>query len=63
MNINLRIKYIQMYRSRFDKIIIKLFKKVFLRYADRHLCEAQQGGVINNDQLHILDAQMKEDLK
>jgi len=62
MNIKLRVKYIQMYRKVFDKIVIKIFKSVFLRYADRHLTEAQNDGVINNNQLHTLDAQMKGDL-
>lgn len=57
-----RVKYIQARRSKFDKFVIKTFKNVFLRYADRHLAEAQMSGVINNEQLHTLDAQMKGDL-
>lgn len=62
METRLRVKYIQQNRSKFDKFIIKTFKNVFLRYADRHLAEAQMSSVINNVQLHELDAQIKGDL-
>jgi hypothetical protein len=62
MNTKQRVIYIQKNRSNLDKFVIKAFKKVFLRYADRHLTEAQMSNVINNDQLHTLDAQMKGDL-
>jgi len=62
MNTRLRIKYIQSNRSLFDKLIVKILRGVFLRYVDRHLAEAHNSRIINNNQLHSLDAQMKGDL-
>lgn len=49
-------------KKKLDKIIIKLFKRVFLRWCDRHLAVAKDFGIINSEQLHTLDAQMKGDL-
>jgi hypothetical protein len=45
-----------------DKVIIKLFKGVFLRWCDRHLSYANDSLFINSAQLHLLDAQMKGDI-
>jgi len=45
-----------------DRAVIFLFRGALLRWCDRHLNYAQEDGLINNDQLHSLDAQMKGDL-
>jgi hypothetical protein len=45
-----------------DKVVIFLFRKVFLSWCDAHLGRAYEFGLIGSDVLHLLDAQMKGDL-
>jgi len=46
-----------------DRFIIRLFRKVLLRWCDRHLYYSYTSRTINSGQLHSLDAQMKGDLE
>lgn len=62
MSVIKTISHIRYNRSLFDTIVIKLFKHVFLRFADRHIAGAKGRLLIDSEQLHSLDAQMKGDL-
>ena len=42
-----------------DKVVITLFRKVFLSWCDSHLGRAYEFGLIGSDVLHSLDAQTK----
>lgn len=49
-------------RKIFDKMILRVFRGVFLRWCDKHLAVAYETLTINSEQLHNIDAQMKADL-
>ena len=48
--------------NKMDKIVLRIFRKVFLRWCDSHLSIAYEYGLIGSETMHILDAQMKGDL-
>lgn len=48
--------------NKIDKIVLRIFRKVFLRWCDSHLSNAHEYGLLGSEAMHILDAQMKGDL-
>lgn len=49
-------------RSRFDKIVVRLFRKTINRLICAHLSVANEYGHINRVEEYYLDAQFKSDL-
>lgn len=57
------IRYLRKNKNKkIDYIVLKLFKKVFLRWCSNHLTVAKNYGVLNDKQYYNLDSQMKGDL-
>lgn len=56
------VSHVRENRKFFDRLVLWIFKAVFLRWCDKHLNVAYQNLDLNSEQLHNLDAQMKADL-